>query len=101
MTRNDLEQAASANSELKTAERHLEALLSDDFKVTAITIDRGDGGLNPITLQKGCGGTGSISSIGFTDGLKEAMTKALYDHFRDRVKKAQSVLESLGINVAY
>ena len=100
MDRDDLTKASRVNSELETAERHLEALLAGDFKVTAITVDRGEGGLSPVTLQRGSGGTGSISCIGFTDGLKDAMTKALYDHFRERVAKAKADLEKLGIRVA-
>lgn len=80
MDRDDLIRAARANSDLDTAERHLDALAGNDYKVVAITIDTGDGSLRPITLARGSGGTGTINSIGYSDGLKAAMTKAMYDY---------------------
>jgi hypothetical protein len=98
MDRGDLERAAKANEALTRAERDLEAL--KDFKVFGILIDRGDGGLRPITLQKGTSGTGSVSSIGYPDDLRDAMTTALHDHFLSKVETARADLARLGISIA-
>lgn len=99
MDRGELARAARANETLTRAERDLEAL--KDFKVFGVLIDRGDGGLRPITLQKGgCGGTGSVSSIGYPDELAIAMTRALHEHFLSRVESARGELARLGISIA-
>jgi hypothetical protein len=104
MDRDDLDRATKANSDLKTAEHHLEALLTGGFKVVGIVLDRDEGlGLGgSITLQRGCGvgSTGSISGIGYSAELQSAMTKALHDHFRSKIDEAKALLESLGIKIA-
>jgi hypothetical protein len=98
MDRGDLERAARANDALKRAEQDLEAL--KDFKVYGILIDRGEGGLRPITLQKGGCGTGSVSGIGFPNDLRDAMTTALHHHFQSKVETARGELARLGISIA-
>lgn len=98
MDRGDLERAARANEALKRAEQDLKAL--EGFKVFGVSIDSGEGGLRPITLQKGECGTGSVSSIGFPDDLGAAMTRALQDHFKSKVETARGELACLGIDIA-
>lgn len=98
MDRDDLQRAARANDALTKAERNLEAIKG--YKVFAVMVDTGDGGLRPITLAKGHGGTGTISGIGYPDDLRDAMTAALQQHFQSKVETARAELATLGINIA-
>jgi hypothetical protein len=98
MDRSDLERAVRAHEALTRAERDLEALKG--YKVQGVLLDTGDGGLRPITLQKGCSGTGSVSGIGYSNELRDAMTAALYLHFKSKVETARGELAQLGINIA-
>lgn len=98
MERHELTRAAAVNSALERAEYNLEAL--SGYKVTGIMIDKGDGSLNRITLERGRSGTGSISSIGYSQDLQAEMTAALHAHFTSKVETARAELAKLGINIA-
>jgi hypothetical protein len=98
MDRGELARAARAEVALTRAEAEFNAL--EGFKVFGIMVDQGDGGLRPITLQKGGCGTGSVSGIGYPDGLRDAMTEALHQYFRTKLEDARAELARLGINIA-
>jgi hypothetical protein len=98
MDRGELARAARAEAVLTRAEAEFNAL--SGFKVFGIMVDNGDGGLRPITLQKGGCGTGSVSGIGYPDDLRDAMTAALHEHFRTKVENARAELAKLGISIA-
>lgn len=98
MDRHDIKKAGSALSALESAEQNLEALRLYD--VTSITVDRGEGGLSPITLEKGRSGTGSVNGVGYSDGMKFAMTKALKDYLVSEVETAKGELAKYGVSAA-
>lgn len=101
MNTEDLKRASAALDELNRAERNLDALLTSDMKVTGIILSRDSSTETPsaITLRKGVSGTGTINSIGYSDELRDAMTRALQDHFKRVVEVARGSLRAYGIKV--
>lgn len=99
MDRYELKSAAKAQDALERAERDLEAIVGYEIEGISIHhVDRHGG--DPINLRKGLSGTGSISSIGFPDGLKTALNAAMLEYFRAQVNAHQDTLAALGINIA-
>jgi hypothetical protein len=95
VNRSDLESAARAHDELKSAERSLDSLLSADFKITGVTLERSQGSIHPIVLHA-CG-SGAMYGLDFTTELQGVLTQAFNEYFRSRVLAAQEKLTSLGI----
>lgn len=99
MSMHDLQQAAKAAESLKQAKRDLEALQGQTVVGLIINRTKEPTPSGEITLQRGRGGTGSISSIGFPDDLQSALTIAMFGVFNKRVDEAEKKLKSLGVEV--
>lgn len=90
-----LKVAAGWVSELERAESHADAV--KDFKVYGVQIARGVSD-DPVNLGRGSrGGTGSVTSIGWSDDLEAELTTAFQNVFRARVETAKAKLVELGV----
>lgn len=99
MNLSDLEAATRSLSQLKAAERHLDAI--KDFEVIGVRVTRsGSHMADGIRIERGGGtGTGSISCISYDDEMQAALTEALQQIFIKRVASAKAELQTLGIEV--
>lgn len=96
MTRHELTRATELLSDLRRVERDRDALAKQ--RVVGITVDCGEGQLNPNRIGRAePSGTGSISSISWTDDLQADMTQALHLHFDCKVKALRGELERMGV----
>lgn len=102
MNRVDLERASDLVRLLQRAERNRDAVL--DRKIVGVVTDRsdGEGRLDPITIERSGGsGTGTITSISFTDDLETALTATFHEVFEERVAKLKADLHALGVTELY
>lgn len=99
MKRSELEYAARWNSDLKRAQEDAKNL--QPFNVVGIMIDDGHGGLSPHRIERGAStGTGTISHIAWSEDLQKELTAALHRVFQNRIKEAETNLESVGVEIA-
>jgi hypothetical protein len=94
-----LSQATNWHSALKDAERCIDSLA--EYRVVGIVVDRGEGGLSPIRIERGGNsGTGRITSIGWSKDLEQELTNAMHAVFEARATTAREALTALGVKAA-
>lgn len=98
MDLNELQRATEWHLKLKGATAHRNALA--EYRVVGIVVDRGEGGLNPVRIERGGNsGSGSITSLGWTKDLQDAMTNALHQLLEEREEAARAALTDLGVKL--
>lgn len=82
-----------AIAKMKAAESRLEALVAIDYKVSAVTLEAS--GASPLSIRHGARAVLSNFSIDFDDGLRDALTQALYDYLKNQFAETSARAESL------
>lgn len=93
----DLEKANRVRCVMERATEQREALRGK-FIAGILIANRKDDPA-PISLQAGTSGTGTISSIGFPDGLRVILEDALHAWCQGRIDEAQRELVELGVDL--